>query len=104
MRVEQIPTKLASKLFIRISAGDKDAPKKLAKVNELLSSHPGYTEVNLVVRLEDNERVYISLPEKFNTYIHEELLNSLYEVVGEENVDFDLKPLVANQKTFGSRR
>lgn len=98
IRVEQIPTKLASKLFIRITAEDKAAPTKLEKIKELLSSHPGYTEVNLVLQLEDNERVYISLPEKYNIYVHEELLNALYDIVGESNINFDLKPLSANLK------
>ena len=46
----------------------------------------------------ENERVYISLPEKYNIYVHEELLNALYDIVGESNINFDLKPLSANLK------
>jgi DNA polymerase-3 subunit alpha len=98
LRVEEIPTKLTSKVFIRIKADDKTAREKLKKVNETLLSHPGYTEVNLAIQLEDNERVYISLPEKYNIYVHEELLNALYDIVGESNINFDLKPLSANLK------
>jgi DNA polymerase-3 subunit alpha len=98
LRVEEIPTKLTSKVFIRIKADDKTAREKIKKVNETLLSHPGYTEVNLAIQLEDNERVYISLPEKYNIYVHEELLNALYDIVGESNINFDLKPLSANLK------
>jgi hypothetical protein len=98
LRVEQIPTKLTNKLFIRFDESNENSSKAIDKVNDLLLSHPGYTEVNLVVRLKNNERVYISLPEKYNTYIHDELLNSLNEIVGESNIDFDLKVLTANLK------
>ena len=98
LRVEQIPTKLTNKLFIRFDESNENSLKAIDKVNDLLLSHPGYTEVNLVVRLKNNERVYISLPEKYNTYIHDELLNSLNEIVGESNIDFDLKVLTANLK------
>lgn len=98
LRVEQIPSKLANKLFVRIEETDKDAKNKLEKVGQILLSHPGYTEVNLVIHLKNNERVYFTLPEKYNTYIHDELLKLLYDIVGESNINFDLKTLTSNIK------
>ncbi|MBQ8570774.1 MAG: hypothetical protein IJ444_04610, partial [Kiritimatiellae bacterium] len=98
LRVEQIPSKLANKLFVRIEETDKDAKNKLEKVGQILLSHPGYTEVNLVIHLKNNERVYFTLPEKYNTYIHDELLKLLYDIIGESNINFDLKTLTSNIK------
>ncbi len=104
IRVDQIPTKLATKIFIRVNETESNAKQILNKLSDTLLSHPGHTEVILVLYLKSNERAYIALPEKYNTFISDELLNAIYEITGEENVDFDLKPLNGNIKTIPARQ
>ncbi len=77
--IAKVPTKSEQKLFIRLTSSDDT--DSLLKIKQMLDTHPGDTEVVLVVGT--NNKQAIRLPSKV---AHDKALESLREIVGADHV------------------
>lgn len=102
--LKDVPARFTTLISLHIPSGNAD-DAHLAKVRDILMTHPGETPVSICLIFPSGEKVFIRTDRQFKVHISEELIKKLSHLLGEDAVYLDVwKHACRNANGNGRRR